>query len=67
MGQKGFKEGDRQGSVAAWMGGLGRERRRLLPWLTPRSLVEAMDGSAMGILKELLFREDDFRLRKVFW
>lgn len=49
------------------MGGLGQERRRLLPWLTPRSLVEAMDGSAMGILKELLFREDDFRLRKVFW
>lgn len=45
MGQRDLSAGNRQGSVAAWMMGVGQERRKVLPWLTPRSLAWAVGGS----------------------
>lgn len=45
VGQRGINEGNTQESVAAWMVGVGQERRRVLPWLTPRSLTPTTDSS----------------------
>ena len=69
VGHRGINEGNKQESGAACMVGVGQERRRVLPWLTPRSLAPAMDGSTvMEILKEqLLGKDNDFRLRHVVW